>query len=507
MDRLSFDFVVVGAGSAGCAVASRISELLPASVALIEAGPDTTHGRVSDDKGLRGLIWKYDWGFKSEPSTVFGRRIRLPRGKLVGGSSAINLGLAIRPPKEDFLKWPQNLWSWEAVLPWFRRIETDLNFENDFHGSNGPIRIAREPKERWVDIQRAFFDTCIGQGAAIIPDLNNSSSCGIGACPLNSLAGIRASIADGYLTPSRRKAVTMFPNAEVGVVITENGVAKGVMVRDHDGRSFRIDARHAVVLAAGAIGSPALLLRSGIGPADHLEDVDVRVVSDLPGVGRGIQDHPCLTVTLALKEGVGQEDDPLFQTMLLASSGVGSDPGAFDLHLLPRSSSPRTKNIPPRQLACFLFIALMSPEARGQIQLQSVAPDVPPRIDPNYLGEYADAERMLVGLEMARRIVAAPNLRRLVDFEVSPGLGLKRESSREDLGRFVGSYYHLVGGCRLGPANQTASVVDEHLRVLGVKNLYVADASVMPEIPRANTHLSAVMIGERCANFLSTASA
>jgi len=494
---------VVGAGSSGCAVAARLAERLLGSVGLVEAGPDTI-GDLTPRKNIKGLIWKHDWGFKSESTGALGRSIRLPRGKLVGGCSATNLGLAMRPPKEDFLQWPQKTWAWEAVLPYFRRLENDVDFTNDFHGNGGPIRVAREPRERWVETQRAFFDTCAERGERIIPDLNNFSERGVGACPLNSVDGSRASSADGYLTPERRKALTVISNTEVSSIIIENLVATGLMAIDRDGRAVRIDASQAVVLAAGAIGTPVLLMRSGIGPARHLENVGLPVIVDLPGVGQGVKDHPCLTVTCALKPGVGHKNDPLFQTMLLANSGLGLTADAFDLHLLPRSSSPRTHNLPSGQLAFFIFVALVSPLARGQILLRSSAPNVPPKIDPNYLGEPIDRQRMSRGLEIARRILAAPALRRLIDFEISPGSEFQESSGEAPLSKVTGSYYHLSGGCRLGPADMKDCVADEHLRVLGVERLYVADASVFPEIPRANTHLAAVMIGERCADFLET---
>ena len=322
MSNEVWDIVVVGAGSAGSAIAARASEDPNRTVLLVEAGPDYPDlARTPFDlvNSHNNSYRDHDWGLKYEPTR--GRQVVFPRGRVVGGSSAVNTTIALRSLPGDHAEWadagnPE--WAWDKVLPAYKRMERDLDFPDaPYHGDAGPITIRRYPTDELLPQHQAFLDTARDLGYPDCPDANDPESWGSGPQPMNKLGRLRVSCAVGYLAPARiRPNLTIRPETLVHRVISENGTCTGIEAENAAGEIERIEAR-LVVLAAGAVMSPAILMRSGLGPATELERHGIDVVTDVPGVGQNLSDHPAMSVVCAVKDGVTVDfDEPIIQTIL-----------------------------------------------------------------------------------------------------------------------------------------------------------------------------------------------
>jgi choline dehydrogenase len=500
------DIVVVGGGSAGCVLAARLSADGDRHVVLVEAGPDypSVARLPADIADGSGPTLSHDWGFAAESDEQRGP-IALPRARLVGGCSATNGSFWMRGWPADYDAWAAagNLgWTFEELLPIFCAVEADSEFPDKWHGSDGPIPVTRAQPDDLDDFPRAFLASATACGHARVDDHNRPGELGVGPLPRNVRDGLRMSTALTYLEPARAR-----PNLEIRADTTvdrvemADGRATGVRLQDGD----VIDA-DIVILAAGAYGSPAILLRSGIGPAAHLRELGLPIVADLPGVGANLADHALVAVDLPAAPG---RRGPAFQVILtlrstLAGAADPPDLDPPDLHLF--MAGPFDDAAAPGGAVVGIVAGLLSPRSRGTVQLRSTDPGDAPRIDPAYLRHPDDLAIMIDAVRAARRISRTPPLVDLVcGPELNPGDNIGDDDTA-GLGRSirarVGPYHHPVGTCAMGPDPATGAVVDARGAVHGIQSLLVADASVMPTIPSANTNLSTIVVAERIASWL-----
>jgi len=506
MTAETWDIIIVGAGSAGSAIAARASEDPTRTVLLVEAGPDYPDiGRTPFDLvNSHNNSYRYhDWELEYEPTR--GRKVAFPRGRVVGGSSAVNTTIALRSIPEDHEEWVDagnTEWAWEKVLPAYRRMERDLDFpDQPYHGDAGPITIRRYPPDELLPQHQAFLDTARTLGYPECGDANAPDSWGSGPQPMNKLGRLRISCAVGYLAPARiRPNLTIRADTPVHRLICRNGTCTGIEVEGPDGQLETLNAR-LVVLSAGAIMSPAILMRSGIGPAAELERHGIDCIAEAPGVGSNLSDHPALSVVCQVKEGVAIDfDEPIIQTILRYTAD-GSDK-RNDLQI-EQISFAGSRGGP----AMFSIAAVLEYQyGRGELRLSSADPHAPPIIDARFCEEDRDADRLIGCLKDALRFAETGELAEMVDTVVFPDP--KRPGDDDALRglcrKLSGSGFHPSGTVKMGPSSDPMAVVDQYGRCHFQEGLVVADASILPAVPRANTNLSAILTGEMIGEWLRT---
>jgi len=492
------DIIIVGAGSAGCAIAARASEDPNRGVLLLEAGPDYPDLSATPDDLVNSHNNSYtahDWGLSHAPGKD--RELPFPRGRVVGGSSAVNTTIALRGMPEDYDEWAQlgaTGWGWQQVLPAFKRLERDLDYGNqDFHGDAGPISIRRYPWNELLPMHQAFLHQAKELDYPDCPDANDPNGFGAGPQPMNKLGRLRVSCAVGYLAPARiRPNLSIQANTHVHRLLIENGRCVGVEVSSETGEVSQLKAG-LVMLSAGALMSPAILLRSGIGPRAQLEALGIDVVADAPGVGANLRDHPALSLTATVRDAALIDfDAPIIQSILRYTC-EGSDK-RNDLQIEQLSFVGRRSGPPMFGIAAVLEYQF----GAGELRLSSADPYAAPVIDNHFCEDERDAKRLARGFRDALDFVYTGELADMID-EVRFPKDPKNLSDKDIAGlcqRFSGSGYHPSGTVKMGAASDTMAVLDEHGCCRFMDGLAVADASIMPTVPRANTNLTSIMIGE-----------
>lgn len=448
---------------------------------------------------------QHDWNYVATP--VAGRTMPYRRGKVTGGTSAINAAAAQWGKRADFQAWVRlgnSEWSWDKVLPFFKKLECDVIGPSGAHGTSGPITISRYRESEFVPIQRAFYDACRLSGFDYARDHNAVGVSGVGAWPLNRQGTTRISTALGYLETARKRSnLTIRPRSLVSRLLFDRNQAVGAELANGE----RVAGKR-VVLAAGAIGSPAILLRSGIGPAKDLRNLGIAVRLDCPGVGAKLWDHAAVPVYLRPKPGQCLPGrDARFQVMATFSAEGSSEPDDMQLVMSTHqdvSGMPALYAAAGVPVVAVLRAALMLPRSHGYLRLVSVDPEVQPQIELNYTAEPEDMRRLMLATRLAWKLVGSRPLERAIDGVV--GLDESKVGSDDRLRSYIieniGTYCHASGTVPMGSEADVGAVVDQCCRVRGVANLWVVDASVMPAIPRAVPNLTVIMLAERASEWL-----
>ncbi|HZP57171.1 MAG TPA: GMC family oxidoreductase N-terminal domain-containing protein [Dehalococcoidia bacterium] len=498
-----YDLIVVGAGAGGAVVAARASEDPARRVLLIEAGPDYPNLEALPED-LRNVnhasFTAHDWRLTYQPSQTSRAGVPFPRGRVTGGSSAVNTAIALRGMPADYDEWaalgnPE--WAWEKCLPAFRKLETDLDFDGPLHGKDGPIPIRRHPREELVPYQAAYLDACAELGYPACADHNDPAQTGAGPHPMNKRGQLRISTAIAYLGPARGRAnLAILPETDVVRVTFADGAATGVEVSTKGARRTITGAQ--VVLAAGAIHTPAILVRSGIGPQEVLDRLGVAVTHVLEGVGDHLQDHPAIGPTLVPKEGVADFDQPVIQTTLRYTATGSSD--VNDMQLEPLSFM----HIPGGRLLMGLAACVFKSYSFGRLRFESADVDANPRIEMDYLSDRRDYDKLHDGLMRAMDLVETRAVRSVAEGVRRPTAEeLKQPDALEAwIRRHASTGAHPSCTARMGPEDDPTAVVDQYGWVHGVRGLRIADASIMPRVPSANTNIPTIMIGERIAEWI-----
>ena len=507
---MKYDHVIVGGGTAGCIVAARLSEDPERSVLLLEAGPDFPDFEQLPD--MLKLGWgtvnlearaagsPYNWSFTGTATPQQGP-MPVPRGKTLGGSSAINGQTFIRGAAEDYdtwASWGNDDWSYIQCLPYFRKLESDADFHDDFHGADGPVPVRRFPRESWPALQEAFFQACTDAGYPYSPDVNNPDATGISQRAENNIDGVRISMALAYIAAIRHRLnLTIKPNAQAARIMFEGNRATGLEV-ESGGERFVVEGEE-IILCAGAVASPQLLILSGLGPAGQLEALGIPVAVDLPGVGQNMRDHPNVSVRFRVKDDV-PEDPNAMRALRLRYTATGSET-PHDMILSPASLNTVVRdNNPAHAINCGLYLAA----GQGELWLTSADPNAPPSMDYHYLEDPWDVERLREAVRLCLRLLEGDSYSPYIEEIIAPTpADLETDEALDGwLRRNISTSYHISGTCKMGPDTDPMAVVDQQLRVRGVSNLRIADASVMPDVVRANTNVTTMMIAERVADFI-----
>ena len=523
-----FDYVIVGAGSAGCVLANRLTASGQHSVLLLEAGPRDSNIWIHVPLGY-GKLFKeasVNWMFQTEPEPgLNGRSVFQPRGKVLGGSSSINGLLYVRGQHEDYDRWRQrgNVgWGYDDVLPYFKKAENQQRGANDYHGADGPL-----PVSDWRHhdpLSEAFVKAAAEVGIPTNPDFNGATQEGAGFFQTTTKRGRRASTARSYLRPAmQRSNLHVETEAQAQRLLFEGRRAVGVIYRQH-GVERTARARKEMIVSSGAYGSPQLLQLSGVGPAELLKQHGISVVLDAPGVGNDLQDHMQVRIVMRCKQKVTLNDvmnNPLRQVMAGAQYAAlrkgpltiaAGTSGAFfktdprlaspdiQIHFLPFSTDKMGERLHPYS-AFSASVCQLRPESRGTLRIKSADPSAAPEIRINYLATETDRNAFVDGMKILRKILKAPALGPYVIDEAEPGPSVASDEQILEFCRQRGStVYHPTSTCRMG--NDPLAVTDQRLRVRGVDGLRVVDASVMPDLMSGNTNAPTIMIAEKASDMI-----
>jgi choline dehydrogenase len=530
LSQTQFDFIIIGAGSAGATLAARLTENNQFSVCLIEAGGKDTSPFIHIPFGLAFLsrMTNLGWEYDTEPqSQLNDRSLFWPRGKVLGGSSSLNAMCYIRGVPEDYDRWNDmgaKGWDWQTVLPYFKKSEKQQHGESEMHGADGYLSVS--DLRHTNPLSSTFVDAAEQIGLSKVTDFNGPDREGLGFYQVTQENGQRCSTAKGYLTPAlTRPNLTLLTRALVEKIQIVDGVATGVQLQ-LDGQSIELTANKEVLLSAGAINSPQILMLSGVGPKEHLAEKGIKAKVDLPGVGQNLQDHldiivqhhcknrDSYSISLALiPRYVKNTFNYLFNRQGIFTSNV-AEAGGFDktqyaadipdiqYHFLPAILLDHGRTT-AFGYGFGVHVCGLYPKSRGEIRLRSNKPNTPAVIDPHYLEHLDDQKVMIDGVRRARKILAASSFDKYESWEVGPGPDAQTD---EEILAFIRknseTIYHPIGTCKMGDISDVMTVVDSQLKVKGIKGLRVVDASVMPSLVGGNTNAPTIMIAERCADLI-----
>ena len=509
-----YDYVIVGAGSAGCVLAARLTEDPDVSVALLEAGPPDVNQNIHVPLGYLSLAGtEVDWGYASAPEpNCNGRRIALPRGRVLGGSSSINAMVYIRGNRRDYDEWGVPGWGWDDLFPYFLKAEDNERGASEWHAVGGPLPVSDQRSGN--RITPAFVEAGVEAGLTRNEDFNGAEQDGVGMYQVTQRGGMRASASVAYLHPAlERPNLTVMPYTLAGRVLFEGSRAVGVAATRF-GEALELRAEREVILSGGAYNSPQLLMLSGIGPAEHLTLREVEVLLDQPAVGENLGDHPATYTVFttpepeslllarepaALAEFEATQTGPLASNLAesggFARVGAGAEAPDVQFHVAPIQIVEEGMGDPEGH-GVWISPCLLTPESRGSVRLASNDPTAKPIVRNAFYESAADMERMIAAVRLAEEICAQPSFGPYAAEPYTVPDGDSEEALRAHVAATTFEVYHPVGTCALG------SVLDPELRVEGVEALRVVDASAMPTVPRGNTNAPTIALAERAADLI-----
>ena len=525
---MQYDYIIVGAGSAGCVLAKNLTEDGRHSVLLIEAGPKNNALSLKIPAAvLKNLqSTKYNWAYQGEPEPELGgRMITHDRGKTLGGSSSINGLCFIRGHALDFEGWRQSGcegWGYADVLPYFKRLENYSGGENEYRGGDGPLAVHRPKPQN--PLYKAFIDAGRDAGYQTTDDICGYRQEGFGVFDMSIENGERNSTAKAYLDPARpRQNLTVITDTQVQKIIFNGKEATGISYKTTNGAIIKVDALKEVILSAGAVGSPQLLMLSGVGPASHLKDHGITIIADMPGVGQNLNDHPdfvlkyrCLKPVsiwpqtrlvrrtfagirwLLRRDGICASNQ--FEAVACVRSAAGVEYPDIQLTISPAAVDDQTwKPIPEH--AFQIHVGLMRGFSRGNITLRNADPASPPRILANYLKDPRDRDLLRKGVRIVREIVNQPSFKPYCGDEMYPGVGSQSDDDLDTcIEEKLNTQWHLSGTARMGSSNNQEAVVDPHGKVHGLSRIRIVDASIMPAATNGNTNSPTIMIAEKLSD-------